>query len=196
MMFFLVFVLKISLGCKKQILFLLLEKINLKPENTVQFLCIKTITTVTFISDVFSSYVFSSQAMSNSSESNPNVSNASESNANVSTKAKAKQPPTHQRVLEIYWLSNSLRNFATNLMLEYYSVEELVNESTNVTGRAPNGVKATIRPIDPVRMSLIKNTALGYVNGNENLRKETWHSCISAMSKKVSEMKKYMKKFA
>jgi hypothetical protein len=89
------------------------------------------------------------------------VTNASESNANVSTKAK--QPPTHQRVLEIYWLRNSLRNFATNLMREYFSVEELVNESTNVTGRAPNGVKATIRPIDPVRMSLIRNTVLGYV---------------------------------
>ena len=66
-------------------------------------------------------------------------------------------------MLEIYWLSNSLLNFATNLMLEYFSVEELVNESTNVTGRAPNGVKATIRPIDPVRMSLIRSTVLGYV---------------------------------
>jgi len=68
-----------------------------------------------------------------------------------------KQPPTHERVLQLYWISNLVRNYSVNLMLEYYSFEELIDPATNVTGRAPNGANFELRPIDPVRMDLQSN---------------------------------------
>jgi len=79
-------------------------------------------------------------------------------NSQMPVQNNHKQPPTHERVLQLYWISNSVRNYSVNLMLEYYSFEELIDPATNVTGRAPNGANFEIRPIDPVRMDLIRNT--------------------------------------
>jgi len=44
-------------------------------------------------------------------------------------------------------------------------------------------------------LTVIRNTVLGYVSGGKDAKKAAWDDCKKAMSKKVCEMKKYVKKF-
>ena len=43
-------------------------------------------------------------------------------------------------------------------------------------------------------METIKTTVLGYVDGDADVKKLQWKKCIDGMSKKMSEMKKVVKK--
>ncbi len=56
------------------------------------------------------------------------------------------------------------------------------------------GVPCTKRCLDPVRMETIKTTVLGYVDGDADVKKLQWKKCIDGMSKKMSEMKKVVRK--
>jgi len=56
------------------------------------------------------------------------------------------------------------------------------------------GFPGTKRCLDPVRMETIKTTVLGYVDGDADVKKLQWNKCIDGMSKKMSEMKKVVKK--
>jgi len=91
---------------------------------------------------------------------------------------------THSHVLNIYRTSHSLTNFATQLMLLYFSTAELTDETTNVTGRQPNGKPGQMNRLDDERIELIRSTVLGYVNGTVEEKMKTWLKCAKAMSKK------------
>ena len=84
-----------------------------------------------------------------------------------------------------------MSNFATNLMIEYFTREELVCEDTNVTGRRPKGMKEPINGLYLERMELIRQTVLGYAEGSCEDKMKVWIKAAKAMSKKMSSMKEY-----
>ena len=98
---------------------------------------------------------------------------------------------THAKVLQIFRQSSTLSNFATSLMIEYFTREELTREDTNVTGRRTKGMKEPINGLCLERMELIRQTVLGYAEGSCEDKMKVWIKATKAMSKKMSSMKEY-----
>ena len=90
--------------------------------------------------------------------------------------------------------SSSIPNFATNLMLKYFTIDELTNPNSNVMGRyarGKNNCKNVLKPLDPFRMDYIYDAVENAVNSTKEKDsvKVVWTKCIKAMSKKMSHLK-------
>ena len=107
---------------------------------------------------------------------------------------QAQASPSHERILEIHRNSTSLPNFATNLMLEYFSESELIDENVNVTGRRAKGVYTPINPLDNRRIEIIKQSVLNFAVDGVDDKKVLWRRCLQAMIKKMSMLKKYVRR--
>ena len=76
-------------------------------------------------------------------------------------------------------------------MTEFFTNDELTDQSINVLGRSANGyTNENLKGLDPVKMTSIKRTVLGYVDGSNKIKEEVWKCCIKAMNKKMSLLKK------
>ena len=72
-------------------------------------------------------------------------------------------------------------SFATSLMTEFFTNDELTDQSINVLGRSANGyTNKNLKGLDPVKMTSIKRTVLGYVDGSNTVKEEVWKCCIKA----------------
>ena len=76
-------------------------------------------------------------------------------------------------------------------MMEYFTLDELTQEGTNVTGRRPKGMNEPINALDDERIEAIRQTVMGYASGSHEDRMKKWRACTNAMSKKMSVLKQY-----
>lgn len=110
---------------------------------------------------------------------------------NHNIQEQSNQPVSHDRVLRIFRSCSSLKNFATKLMLAYFTEQELTQPNVNVTGQRPKGMTEPVNGLDHNRMEIIRETVLGYTNGSVEAKMSNWLQCTKAMSKKMAELKKY-----
>lgn len=99
----------------------------------------------------------------------------------------------NERIAQIKLDSCLHRNFATNLMLEFFSNSELTNPNCNVRGRLSNGSeknKENMVRLDATKLLNIKTKVLGYVEGSGAVKEAIWKSCVTAMNQKMSWLKK------
>ena len=85
-------------------------------------------------------------------------------------------------------------NFATNLMLEYFTENELIDKNVNVTGRRANGVYTPINPLDNRRIEIIRQTVLTYADQSDGDKKVLWRHCLQAMTKKMYLLKQFVRR--
>ena len=91
----------------------------------------------------------------------------------------------HERILQLKLQHPTDSSFATSLMTEFFTNDELTDQSINVLGRSANGyTNENLKGLDPVKMTSIKRTVLGYVDGSNKVKEEVWKCCIKAMKKK------------
>ena len=75
-------------------------------------------------------------------------------------------------------------------MLELFTMDELLDTNTNVMGQ-PCGKGPEMEPLDPDRMSEIKDICLSYVEStNLKVLSAEWRKIRDAMSKKLSQLRK------
>lgn len=74
----------------------------------------------------------------------------------------------HTEVFYLKSISFSLANFGNHLLLLFFSIEELKEPNTNVSGRLLKGVKR----LDPYRMRKIESICGSYVEGGSWRRRQ------------------------
>jgi len=79
-------------------------------------------------------------------------------------------------------------------MLEYFSESELIDENVNVTGRRAKGVYTPINPLDNRRIEIIRQSVLNFAVDGVDDKKVLWRRCLQAMIKKMSMLKKYVRR--
>lgn len=102
---------------------------------------------------------------------------------------------SHQKVLRIFRPSNFLKNFLANLMVAYFTLDELTQANVNVTSRRPKDMTDPVNGLDNNRLEIIRLTVSGYMNGSVEEKMTTWRKCKNAMCKKMSDLKKNSRLF-
>lgn len=99
----------------------------------------------------------------------------------------------NERIAQIKIDSSSHRNFAANLMVEFFSNTELTNPNCNVRGKVSKGNEKnkenTVR-LDANKILNIKSKVLGYVEGSGQVKEAIWKDCITAMNQRMAFLKK------
>ena len=98
----------------------------------------------------------------------------------------------NERIAQIKIDSCSHRNFATNLMLEFFTNTELTNPNCNVRGKLSNGSaknKENMVRLDATKIMNIKIKVLGYVEGSSEVKEAIWKNCVTAMNQKMTSLK-------
>ena len=99
----------------------------------------------------------------------------------------------HEKIMQIKLKSSSDRVFATNLMLEFFTTEELVAPNVNVLGRVPRGNEGNqenTRSLDVNTVSNIKRLVTSYVEGDRNVKRAVWKNCVTAMNQKMAVLRR------
>ena len=86
-------------------------------------------------------------------------------------------------------LACSDHNFAVRLMLVFFTANELRVDNLNVYGKTMRGNKDEKVSLDPERVGFIKERVYNRLNGDEKFKKTIWNGCISAMNKKIGEIR-------
>jgi hypothetical protein len=95
-----------------------------------------------------------------------------------------------RRLVELKNKSCSVPNFGVNLMLELFTMDELTDPRYNVNGVSSKGNNDPKLPLDVERVTLIRETALAYVEGGEDTKTKAWIRIKNAMNKKMLELKR------
>jgi len=90
--------------------------------------------------------------------------------------------------LEVAQKSQSTENMAALLMLKFFSTEELTISNVNVRGISMNKKEKAVG-LDPKRVELIRRYCLDRSDMKDEPDK-AWSKCVSAMNKKIFELKK------
>ena len=85
--------------------------------------------------------------------------------------------------------SCSDKNFAVKLLQLYFTKEELSIDELNVNGKNMRGQKVNKIALDQTKVEFIKERVMNRVNGDEKIKKIIWNQCVSAMNKKIREIK-------
>ena len=95
---------------------------------------------------------------------------------------------SYLKINSIYHKSHSIQNFATNLLLHLFDISELT-QNVNVNGRVMNG-KTAKNPLDEKRINIIRQI----VEEKAEYDEQVWPSCVNAMNKKISAIKKHKRR--
>ena len=95
---------------------------------------------------------------------------------------------SYLKINSIYHKSHSIQNFATNLLLHLFDISELT-QNVNVNGRVMNG-KTAKNALDEKRINIIRQI----VEEKAEYDEQVWPSCVNAMNKKISAIKKHKRK--
>ena len=85
--------------------------------------------------------------------------------------------------------SCSDKNFAVKLLQLYFTKEQLSIDDLNVYGKNMRGQNSNKVALDKTKVELIKERVMNRVNGDEKIKKIIWDQCVSAMNKKIREIK-------
>jgi hypothetical protein len=99
----------------------------------------------------------------------------------------------HERMMQVKLKSSSDRVFATNLMLEFFTMEELIAPNVNVLGRVQRGNEGNqenTRSLDVNTVSNIKRIVISYVEGDMNVKRAVWKNCVTAMNQKMAVLRR------
>ena len=94
------------------------------------------------------------------------------------------------KILHIRNKSCSLSNYAVNLMLFFFSQEELTMPNVNVNGKNSIGNDKVMQPLDPVRINQIRALCMEGFQIPFDQQIKQWTVLHKAMSKKMSFLKK------
>lgn len=92
---------------------------------------------------------------------------------------------SYLKINSIFHKSHSIQNFATNLLLHLFDIAELT-QNVNVNGRVMNG-KTAKNALDEKRINIIRQI----VEEKAEYDEQVWPSCVNAMNKKISAIKKH-----
>jgi hypothetical protein len=94
-----------------------------------------------------------------------------------------------QKIRKESELACSDSNFAVRLMRVFFKDDELRVENLNVYGQTMRGTYDEKVSLDPERVGFIKERVLNRWNGDEKLKKTISSGCVSAMNKKIRELR-------
>lgn len=95
-------------------------------------------------------------------------------------------------LLEVSQKAQSTEHMATLLMLKFFSTEELTINNVNVRGISMNKKEKSVG-LDPKRVEIIRKYCLDRSDMKDEPHK-AWAKCVSAMNKKIHELKKESEK--
>ena len=81
------------------------------------------------------------------------------------------------------------KNFAVKLLQIFFTNDELCVPNLNVYGKNMRGNNEQKVALDDVRVESIKERVMNRVNGDIKFKKMVWDQCVSAMNKKIKEIK-------
>ena len=90
--------------------------------------------------------------------------------------------------------SCSDQNFAVNLMQIFFQNHELVLDNLNVYGKNLKGMNEKKLALDEKRVEFIQHRVRNRLNGDEKMNKLVWDQCVSAMNKKLGQLRLAFKK--
>ena len=94
------------------------------------------------------------------------------------------------KIFDIRNKSCSLSNYAVNLMLFFFTNEELTRPDVNVNGKNSNGNSKVMQPLDPIRINQIRSLCMESFQVPLDQQMKQWVTLHKAMSKKMSFLKK------
>ena len=97
------------------------------------------------------------------------------------------------KILELWNKATSTQNFATLLVLEFFSLETLTNENGNVMWGVSKGNENNKENKVCLDVAIIKNIrrlVINFVGGSEDSQKATWKQFVGAMNAKMSALNK------
>jgi hypothetical protein len=81
------------------------------------------------------------------------------------------------------------KNFAVKLLQIFFNTYELSVENLNVYGKNMRGHNEQKLALDAIRLDSIKERVMHRLDGDLKYKKMIWDQCVSAMNKKIKEIK-------